>query len=90
MRKIEGWYDNEGDFHKRFSWDRWQESLEGTDWGNRYNDLNRLVINFADEGEPDDYKTIWVDDWAEYYDDKETFWEALEDWYASEYGEATQ
>lgn len=77
---VEGWYDDDGHFHRRFS-----ES--GFDEGRYASGINdRVVFNFGTEERPD-YKEFYPAEWD--YTDWDDFVEQVYDWMAREYGEAT-
>lgn len=75
-----GWYDRRGSFHAGEPPIRWRD--DNDEWQGR-----RVVIDFGEPGKPD-YKTLWPSDWD--FDDWDSFLEQADDWYDSEYGEATQ
>lgn len=81
----EGWYDTTGDYHEGWDYTTWYEGLQ--EGATDYADLERVVFDFG-EGDNHDYKTIFLEDWAEYWDDEDVLFEYLEEWYDSEYGEA--
>lgn len=81
VTEVEGWYDLRGSFHEGSPGSRFKRGPD--EWDDR-----RIVIDFGKSAGKDRYKTIWPSEWD--WDDWDAFLDDVEDWFDTEYGEATQ